>query len=173
MSFRYAILGILQNQAKHGYEIKQEIEESFGSTWNVSYGQLYPTLRNLTQKNLVRKNSVPGQKSLKKNVYAITELGKETLAKWFTEIPKKVNITGKDEFSLMLLFLFQKNSSEERLTVISKQLSFYQKMKEKYLEQLQHSDEKNEMLPTVLLKRILYRIEAEISWLSEMLSDNA
>jgi len=170
MSLRYAVLGILQHKPKHGYEIKQAIEESFGDSWNVSYGQLYPTLRNLTQKNLVIKHKEPGQKSLDKNVYKITQQGEESLLRWFSEIPKKVKITAKDEFSLLFLFLLLERSELEQKEAVEKQLLFFQKIRKQYQQQYEVTDV-SQKPQKLLLKRIILRLEAEISWLNEILSN--
>jgi DNA-binding PadR family transcriptional regulator len=42
-----AILGLLQEQPLHGYELKKRLGETLGSLWGISYGSLYPALRRL------------------------------------------------------------------------------------------------------------------------------
>jgi len=42
-----AILGLLQEQPLHGYELKKRLSEMLGSFWGVSFGSLYPALRRL------------------------------------------------------------------------------------------------------------------------------
>jgi DNA-binding PadR family transcriptional regulator len=42
-----AILGVLQEQPLHGYELKKRLSELLGSFWGVSFGSLYPALRRL------------------------------------------------------------------------------------------------------------------------------
>lgn len=42
-----AILGVLQEQPLHGYELKKHLSELLGSFWGVSFGSLYPALRRL------------------------------------------------------------------------------------------------------------------------------
>ena len=42
-----AILGVLQEQPLHGYELKKRLSEMLGSFWGVSFGSLYPALRRL------------------------------------------------------------------------------------------------------------------------------
>jgi DNA-binding PadR family transcriptional regulator len=42
-----AILGLLQEQPLHGYELKKRLGETLGPLWGVSFGSLYPALRRL------------------------------------------------------------------------------------------------------------------------------
>jgi DNA-binding PadR family transcriptional regulator len=42
-----AILGLLQEQPLHGYELKKRVGETLGTLWGISYGSLYPALRRL------------------------------------------------------------------------------------------------------------------------------
>ena len=170
MSLRYAVLGIIQHKPQHGYEIKQAIEASFGAIWNVPHGQLYPTLKNLTEKGLVQKHKEQGQKSLDKNVYEITEQGREVLEKWLLEMPKKVPISGKDEFALLYLFQFLLERHGKQREAVERQELYFGRMKDKY-ESMYRNLEAGEQAKKVLLRRILLRIEAEITWLEELKSN--
>jgi DNA-binding PadR family transcriptional regulator len=42
-----AVLGLLEEQPLHGYELKKRLGETLGFLWGVSYGSLYPALRRL------------------------------------------------------------------------------------------------------------------------------
>jgi DNA-binding PadR family transcriptional regulator len=42
-----AVLGTLQEQPLHGYELKKRVGETLGSVWAISFGSLYPALRRL------------------------------------------------------------------------------------------------------------------------------
>jgi DNA-binding PadR family transcriptional regulator len=42
-----AILGLLEEQPLHGYELKKRVGETLGTLWGISYGSLYPALRRL------------------------------------------------------------------------------------------------------------------------------
>lgn len=170
MSLRYAVLGIIQHKPQHGYEIKQAIEDSFGEIWNVSYGQLYPTLRSLTEKELVHKHKEQGQKSLEKNVYEITEKGRKVLSKWLSETPKKVTISGKDEFSLLYLFQMINGMEDQRQGVLDKQRGYFESMREKF-RGLYDNAQEADRAKKVLIRRIILRIEAELNWLDELKSN--
>ena len=49
---KYAVLGMLNQGPKCGYEIKKELEKSSMFFWNESYGQIYPMLKKLVANGL-------------------------------------------------------------------------------------------------------------------------
>ena len=48
-----AILGLLQEQPLHGYELRKRLGETLGSMWGFSYGSLYPALRRLEREGAI------------------------------------------------------------------------------------------------------------------------
>ncbi|HEY3725365.1 MAG TPA: PadR family transcriptional regulator [Acidimicrobiia bacterium] len=48
-----AILGLLQEQPRHGYELKKRLSETLGSFWGISFGSLYPALRRLERSGAI------------------------------------------------------------------------------------------------------------------------
>src|SRR3954469_20942811 len=42
-----AVLGLLAEQPRHGYELKKRLSETLGALWGISFGSLYPALRRL------------------------------------------------------------------------------------------------------------------------------
>lgn len=48
-----AVLGLLQEQPLHGYELKKRLGETLGFLWGVSYGSLYPALKRLEREGAV------------------------------------------------------------------------------------------------------------------------
>ncbi len=82
MSLKFALLGLLAESPKYGYEIKRRFEGAIGNVWSVSYGQLYPTLRRLAELGYVTKKTEPGKKAADKNIYSITEKGRKKIDEW-------------------------------------------------------------------------------------------
>jgi DNA-binding PadR family transcriptional regulator len=67
---RLAVLALVAEQARHGYEIIQEIAERTGGAWRPSPGSVYPTLSQLEDEGLVRVEQVEGRR-----VVHLTEAG--------------------------------------------------------------------------------------------------
>ncbi len=75
------VLSIIKNNnGTTGYDITQLIEEKFGGMWRTSAGTIYPLLKRLVGKNLVKIQEVSESPRLKK-LYFITMEGEEELKK--------------------------------------------------------------------------------------------
>jgi DNA-binding PadR family transcriptional regulator len=71
---RLYLLSLLDDGAKHGYELIQALEERFGGTYTPSAGTIYPRLSKLEEEGLVTKTT-----SGRKSVYTITDAGRAEL----------------------------------------------------------------------------------------------
>jgi DNA-binding PadR family transcriptional regulator len=68
---RVAILALLAEQPRHGYEIISEIAERSGGFWRPSPGSIYPTLQLLADEGLVTSQDEGGKK-----LFELTEEGR-------------------------------------------------------------------------------------------------
>jgi DNA-binding PadR family transcriptional regulator len=68
---RTAVLVVLAEQPRHGYEVIQALEEKSGGAWRPSAGSIYPTLQLLEDEGLASSSERDG-----KRVYELTEAGK-------------------------------------------------------------------------------------------------
>jgi DNA-binding PadR family transcriptional regulator len=59
---RAAVLALVAEQPRHGYEIIQEISERTGGAWRPSPGSVYPTLSQLEDERLVRVEQADGRR---------------------------------------------------------------------------------------------------------------
>ncbi|PXY26168.1 PadR family transcriptional regulator [Prauserella coralliicola] len=73
---RSAILALLAEQPRHGYEIIGEIGERSGGFWRPSPGSVYPTLQLLADEGLVRSDEDGG-----KRLFELTEEGRAAAEK--------------------------------------------------------------------------------------------
>jgi DNA-binding PadR family transcriptional regulator len=168
MSLKFALLGLLAESPKYGYELKRRFEGALGNVWSVSYGQLYPTLRRLSELGWVTKKTEPGKKAADKNIYSITDKGRRKLDEWLLK-PVRSSYRLKDEFTLRFLFFsklapghvleylkeYQKRTAEQRAGF------------QKTLESLQ--GEIDFFLQGIIRKGIVH-LEAEERWLEEVIS---
>ena len=54
-----AVLGLLSEGPRHGYELKQRCSEIVGPLWGVSFGSLYPALRRLERNGAIEIVEAP------------------------------------------------------------------------------------------------------------------
>jgi hypothetical protein len=71
---KFAILELLKEQPRHGYDIIREMEERSGGIYSPSPGVIYPTLQALEDQDYVKSVEQDGKK-----VYSITESGEAYL----------------------------------------------------------------------------------------------
>src|SRR2546430_14229644 len=75
-----AILGLLKEQAMHGYQLKKRLADTLGSFWQVSYGSLYPALKRLQRQGAVEMVFPKEDVGRRKNGYRITPAGEALFA---------------------------------------------------------------------------------------------
>jgi len=81
---RAAILSLLAEQPRNGYQIMRELAERSQGAWRPSPGSVYPSLQQLEDEGLVRQESsgvVPGGR-----VFALTDAGRAYVAKHRDEL---------------------------------------------------------------------------------------
>jgi DNA-binding PadR family transcriptional regulator len=67
---RLAILSLLKDGPKHGYQLIKELEQRSGGLYRASAGTVYPTLQQLEDETLVRSEQQEGRK-----IFSLTEAG--------------------------------------------------------------------------------------------------
>lgn len=83
----FALLGLLAERSRSGYDIKQEVEARLSHFWSESFGHIYPMLRRLDERGLVVKTLDRQDGRPDRKVYSITDAGREALEHWFDEPP--------------------------------------------------------------------------------------
>ena len=175
---RFAILGLLTHQPLSGYDIKKRIEHSIAYFWKAGYGQIYPTLKQLEDEELVRINQSDNSGKPDRKVYEITASGKEKLRIWLAS-PTEPEII---RYELLLKLFFGsiiptekhlKNISDFRSANVQnhKTMAEYESNLRKVLN---ISDDHLYYLLTVLFGKHLY--QAYINWADEataLLNQNA
>jgi len=102
MALRYALLGLISERPRYGYEIKKEFEGSIGLFWNAHLSQIYPELAKLENEGLISKELVIQEERPNKSLYTITDKGTKELKNWLAEPIKPRQI--KDESLLKIFF---------------------------------------------------------------------
>ena len=75
------VLGILQDEGLHGYEIAKRIREVGEKSLDVAEGRLYPALHKLEVEGLIQAEWVEQEGRPARKVYSLTEAGQVELSK--------------------------------------------------------------------------------------------
>jgi len=71
---RIAILSLLSEKPRHGYDLMKELETRSGGSYKVSAGTMYPALQQLEDEGMIVSETKEG-----KRVYQLTDPGKQEL----------------------------------------------------------------------------------------------
>jgi DNA-binding PadR family transcriptional regulator len=106
MSIKYAVLGLIAEEPRHGYAVRAEFEARLGDFWELNYGQVYQVLTALEQEGLIVGSDERVGRRPTRKVYAISAKGREALRRWL-EQPLSRKQPFRDEFYVRLLFAGQ------------------------------------------------------------------
>ncbi|MBI5955087.1 MAG: PadR family transcriptional regulator [Chloroflexi bacterium] len=165
MSVRYAILGLISQKPRHGYETRVAFEALVGgdATWEVKPAQIYTTLDRLEEAGLVERYSDLGEgEEPSRRVYQITPLGEEALQEWFASpVPPEHQ---RDEFFIKLIIgIASGHARPERLVQTQRSLLF-QEM-HAATNQRDEYDPHTAMAQILLLDKVIMHLEADLRWL--------
>src|SRR5262250_1772908 len=73
---RLALLSLLNEGPKHGYQLMKELEERSGGLYRASAGSVYPTLQQLEDEGLISCELISGRRT-----FQLTDLGRAELDK--------------------------------------------------------------------------------------------
>lgn len=82
---KFVLLGLLSRRPLTGYDIKKTLETRLDYIWDLSNGQIYPTLKTLERNGLITKEVITGESGPIRKVYSITKKGTEELKTWLDE----------------------------------------------------------------------------------------
>ena len=143
------VLGLLSHEDMTGYDIKKQIDGAISFFWKGSFGNIYPTLKELEMQGLIKRSETKtgeaGESGREKIAYGITEVGREALKEWLSD--EKASNELRYETLLKLFFggntdkavtLKNIETFEEKVRADLKLLKFYRDNLEKVLDNEDH-----------------------------------
>ena len=85
MTVSYALLGLLEEAERHGYDLKRSYDRRFGAYRPLRFGQVYRTLAQLQRDGLVAIAGVEAGAGPDRKRYSITAQGVTDLERWLSE----------------------------------------------------------------------------------------
>lgn len=162
-----AILGLLKEKAMHGYELKQQLTQKLGHFWQVSYGSLYPALRDLKRRGAIAPVYDAEETSRRKNVYRITPQGEQE----FLELIEDPASTTWEEEKFPLRFAFFRFVGPEiRLRLLERRRTYLTGKLEDLRTSLGQDGERIDSYTRSLIRHGLEATAADIDWLDELIS---
>src|SRR2546430_11217771 len=85
MSVPHTLLGLLEREPSHGYELKRDYDAFFGRGKPLPFGQVYATLSRLARDGKVMISEVEAGAGPDRKRYVITDVGATQVEPWLTE----------------------------------------------------------------------------------------
>lgn len=183
MTVKFAILGILADQPRHGYELKQIFEERVGEIWPLNYGQIYSTLERLHKEGLVDLEQIEQSDKPDKKIYAITAAGRAEFEAWRRSPIKLEPRALRDELFLRLVFispsevdyilrLIQQQQTvylSHMMQITNRKVEIEDRLRRQLAQPLDPAErervEHERLIGTLLADVALFHAEADIRWL--------
>ncbi len=164
MSVRHAVLGLLAQRPRHGYELRAAFEAVMGGeeNWDVKPAQIYTTIDRLEKGGLVEEEAVEKDSGPERRIYALTTAGREALNEWFEHGVEREHL--RDEFFLKLMLSLHSDLANPRQLIQTQRTFLFQKL-HNTLAQRNGCDPKTELAKILLLDKATMHLEADVRWL--------
>jgi DNA-binding PadR family transcriptional regulator len=168
----FAVLGLLHESPMHGYELRKRLNTALGAFRALSYGSLYPCLRDLLGKGWIFEASGGGPDVLSGSrrariVYELTADGKER----FQDMAESAGPTSWDdeEFDVHFAF-FARTKSEVRLRILEGRRSRLEERLANIRTASARNRERMDLYTAALQRHGEESAEREVRWLEELIT---
>lgn len=158
MSIPLTLLGLLEREPSHGYDLKRDYDAYFGRGKPLPFGQVYATLARLVRDGKVTPGEVEPGAGPERKRYAITEVGRSEVEEWLTEPVEPEPHLQTVLFVKVVLALMLGRSAEHYLD--TQRSAHLQRMRE--LTELKRS---GSLVDALLADYGLFHLEADLRWI--------
>ena len=154
----YTLLGLLEREPSHGYDLKRDYDAYFGRGKPLPFGQVYATLSRLARDGKVAGGDAEPGSGPDRKRYVITEAGSREFDDWLSEPAEPEPHLQTVLFSKVILALMLGRPAEAYLD--TQRASHLQRMR-----QLTDIKRSGELLDVMLADYGLFHLEADLRWI--------
>ena len=159
------MLSVLRREPVHGYELKRRVQRP--SLTRLSNNSLYPMLRRFEADGLVTKTVEEQDGKPARNVYAITDAGRERLRTQLSTLPPEL-ASNEEEFLVRVSF-FHELPAAGRLAILAARDSALLSSRAQVSELLAEAEASPRTEWRVrVMHRVLAQLDAEREWIAEL-----
>jgi DNA-binding PadR family transcriptional regulator len=158
MNVPLALLGLLDREPSHGYDLKRDYDAYFGRGKPLPFGQVYATLARLARDGKVVVGEVEPGAGPDRKRYVITEAGKSEVERWLTEPIEPEPHLQTALFAKVVLALMLGRSAEDYLD--TQRSAHLQRMRA--LTELKRT---GSFVDALLADHALFHLEADLRWI--------
>ncbi len=172
MSLKHAILSLLVESERSGYDLTKNFESSVAFYWSASHQQIYKTLGDMHDKNWVSLKHQAQSGKPDKKIYSLTDDGAAELKRWAVEPVKQAAPKNQLLIKLMLARLVGTEPILEQLNGelkrVYKEIATYSKIEKQYFSSKpSHDTHLKNVTSYLTLRNGLLSAHAELDWLHE------
>jgi DNA-binding PadR family transcriptional regulator len=164
-----AVLGLLHESPLHGYELRKRVNTLLGPLRAISYGSLYPCLKEMLADGLLAADdavSESGAGRRSRIVYKLTAEGKERLQDQLAE--GGPSAWDDESFGVRFAF-FAQTDADVRLRILEGRRSRLEERREK-VSALARTRDKLDRYTLELQQHGLESVDREVRWLGELIA---
>ncbi len=163
MSVRHAILGLLAQQPRHGYELRDAFEALVGgrAVWEVKPAQVYTTLSRLEEAGLVAQTVTRRVGGPDQRIYEVTPSGRGELDAWYAAGVHPSH--QRDEAFLKMVLALGDENADAHAVLRTQRTTLYRDLHE--LAMRRTTMGAHNLPQALLLDKAIMHIEADLRWL--------
>jgi len=163
------ILFFFSIKPTHGYEIQKFISLNRMSEWNnIKSGSIYYAIKKLEKDGYIRMSDKPEEGEKKKQIYEITQKGRDILKKLaYNEMSKPLQGASSEKF--LLYPMIASLQKEEIIQCVEKQISDLDAQKNRINDWRKEKNQKACSIEVITLDYMITTIESQIIWHKRML----
>ncbi|MCX4472646.1 PadR family transcriptional regulator [Micromonospora sp. NBC_01655] len=158
MSVPLTLLGLLEREPSHGYDLKRDYDNFFSRGKPLPFGQVYSTLGRLARDGKIVMTEVEPGVGPERKRYVITERGATDVESWLTEPVRAEPNLQTVLFTKVVLALMLGRPAEEYLDI--QRAAHLRRMQE-----LTETKRSGNLVDVMLADHGLFHLEADLHWI--------
>ncbi|GAB3840677.1 helix-turn-helix transcriptional regulator [Micromonospora andamanensis] len=160
---RWGLLAVFADGPKYGYQLKNEFDAHTSGSWALNVGQVYTTLDRLARDGYV---APVGSNADGREVFAITDQGREALASWFVT-PVTDTDRPRSELAIKLAMAAVVPGVDVASVVQVQRAESMRQMRD-YTDLRRQADESDDLAWLLLVDHLIFTLESEVRWLDHV-----
>ncbi len=165
-----AVLGSLHESPMHGYELRKRLSSQLGAFRALSYGSLYPCLKDLVRQGWIAESADSATSGARRSkiVYQLTAEGKEH----FQELLADAGPAAWDDETFGVRFaFFGRTDADTRMRILMGRRGRLEERLETLRGSVTRTRERLDDYTVALHQHGLESVEREVRWLNELIDD--
>lgn len=158
MTVPHALLGLLEREPRHGYDLKRGYDTWFGRGKPLPYGQVYATLGRLARSGKVIAGETEPGIGPDRRRYVITDEGVSDLETWLSEPVPPEPFLQSELFMKVVLALMSGRPAEE----------FLDRQRDAHMARMRELTEvrrSGQVVDVLLADHGLFHLDADLRWI--------